>query len=101
MESRKAFLIFVKTFRDMHTQVITLPIGNIIITIERDEEMKPTSGTITHDLVDDDEDTEFNAAMDGITSMVLAHAMADVDVQSAGYLEGLDTAISACESNFP
>lgn len=84
-----------------HTKTIELPIGKIVITVDYDDLNRPISGNITHDLKGDeeDEDTEFNAAMDGISSLVLAHAMAEIDVESKGYIEGLDTAISACESN--
>ena len=38
----------------------------------------------------------FNAAMDGIESMILGHACAGVDVQSPAYLEGIETAVEAC-----
>ncbi len=43
---------------------------------------------------------QFNAAMDGIESMILAHATAGIDVETPAYLEGIETAIDACGNNF-
>jgi hypothetical protein len=39
---------------------------------------------------------EFNMAMDGVESLVLAHACAGVDVEAEAYIEGLETALNAC-----
>lgn len=37
----------------------------------------------------------FNGAVDGIMSMILAHAVADIDIESPKYLEGIKTAVEA------
>ena len=88
----------------MTIKEIKLPIGGIVITIDYDEDGRPISGNIVDtDLKtehNDPEDELYNAAMDGVLSMVLAHAMAEVDVTSSGYIEGLETAIDACANNF-
>lgn len=41
------------------------------------------------------DDRMYNAAIDGIESMVLAHAVAGVDIQSPGYQEGIQAAVDA------
>ena len=46
-----------------------------------------------------EEDIAFNAAMDALESMILAHALAGVDIEAPAYLEGIDTAIDAIENN--
>jgi hypothetical protein len=46
-----------------------------------------------------EENKSYNAGVDAIEAMVLAHAMAEVDVQSPGYIEGLETAITAISNN--
>ena len=89
------------------TTLITLPVFNILITITPDG----GGGSITSDIHEDevgrehsDEDISeadlFNAAMDGIESMILAHAIAGVDVESPAYLEGIETAVEGCANNF-
>jgi len=82
---------------------IKLPIGGIVVTIDYDDENRPVSGDITDTELTtenrDEEDELYNMGMDTILSMVLAHAMAEVDITSAGYIEGLETAINAVENN--
>jgi len=36
---------------------------------------------------------QFNAAIDGLESLILAHACAGVDVESPAYIEGVETAV--------
>ena len=88
----------------MSTKEFKLPVGGIVVTIDYDEEGRPISGNIIDTELktenNDEEDELYNASMDGILSMVLAHAMAEVDITSKGYIEGLDTAINACANNF-
>jgi hypothetical protein len=38
-------------------------------------------------------------AVDGIFSMILAHAIAGVDIESPAYLEGIETAVEAVGNN--
>jgi len=71
---------------------IALPVYDIIITLD------DGGGTITHGLYEE-HDTLYNSAIDGITSMILAHAIAGVDVESPEYIEGIETAVNACADN--
>ena len=50
--------------------------------------------------VDVDNRKKFNAAMDGIESMILGHAVAGVDVENSDYIEGIETAVQACGNHF-
>jgi hypothetical protein len=43
---------------------------------------------------------QYLAAVDALESLILAHAVAGVDVTSPAYLEGLDTAVDAISDNF-
>lgn len=85
-------------------KTIVLPVGGIEITLTYGENGLPINGTILHtDLKtehDDEEDELYNAAMDGISSLVLAHACANIDVTEPNYIEGLKIAIDACANNF-
>lgn len=58
------------------------------------------SGNVTSTLHTSEGDAEeFNAAMDAVESMVLAHACAGIDVTDHRYVEGLRTCIDACANN--
>lgn len=81
------------------SKMISLPVFNILITITADG----GGGAIASDMKENEETPEdemFNAAIDGIESMILAHAIAGVDVESPAYLEGIETAVQACADNF-
>jgi hypothetical protein len=45
------------------------------------------------------EDDHFNAAVDAIESMVLAHACAGIDVTDSKYVEGIRTCVECCTNN--
>ena len=83
---------------------ITLPVGGITIKLVHDENNIPIRGDIFHTELktkhEDEEDELYNAAMDGIISLVLAHAMANIDVTTPNYIGGLRVAIEACANNF-
>lgn len=58
------------------------------------------SGSVSSSLHSSDAgDDPFNAAMDAVESLVLAHACAGVDVTDHRYVEGLRTCIDACENH--
>ena len=57
------------------------------------------NGEIVSDLREDDGDEVYNAAMDGIESMILAHACAGIKICSPAYVEGIETAVQACANN--
>jgi len=91
-------------------KTIKLPIYGIVVVLNHDEDDDDRncgmSGTITDELhVEGDdiwgeEDEKFNIAMVAISSMILAHACAGVDIESIGYLEGIESAVNACEQQF-
>lgn len=62
------------------------------------------AGSITSELHDKAVSTPmaqlFNAAMDAVESMVLAHACAGVDITSPAYLEGLESAVDTMANQF-
>ena len=59
------------------------------------------SGTVRSTLhTTDDQDDRFNAAMDAIESLVLAHACALIDVTDPRYVEGIRTSLAACTERF-
>jgi hypothetical protein len=42
----------------------------------------------------------FNAIIDGIQSLILAHSCAGIDVTSEQYQEGIETALDAIQNNY-
>jgi len=85
------------------TKTIELHLYGIVLSIDYDDQNRPIAGCIRstglHTEYNDPEDELYNVAMDAIESIVLAHAMAEVDVCSKGYIEGLETAVNNCASN--
>lgn len=80
--------------------IITLPVFNILITITPDGGGGSISSPQLKTEHEDEEDELYNAAMDGIEAMILAHAIAGVDVESPAYIEGIETAVEGCANNF-
>jgi hypothetical protein len=79
-------------------RTIRLPCYGITVTLVREnDEDKPGSGSITSDLhaAGTASNRQFNAAIDGLESLILAHACAGVDVESPAYVEGVETAVEA------
>jgi hypothetical protein len=77
---------------------IRLPCFGITITLVRGNDAStPGSGSITSDLraPRTAANRQFNAAIDGLESLILAHACAGVDVASPAYVEGVETAVEA------
>lgn len=91
-------------------KTINLPCFGIAVKIggEYDHTGKSSGGSITSNLheppTDEDEEEfnaaeRYNAAMDALESIILAHAVAGVDIESPAYLEGIKTAVEACANN--
>ena len=81
---------------------IRLPCYGITIRLDRKPSAeKPGGGTITSDLKQDTtgEDAEYLAAIDGLESLILAHACAGIDVTTPAYIEGIETAVAAIAQN--
>lgn len=47
-----------------------------------------------------EEDELYNTAMDGIETLILAHACAGIDINTPEYIEGIKIAVNACVNNF-
>jgi hypothetical protein len=78
--------------------VIKLPIFGIVVTlIDGGGSITSTDLQTEHH---DEEDEEYNAAMDGIESLILAHACAGIDITTPAYLQGIETAVSACANQY-
>jgi hypothetical protein len=73
-------------------RTIALPVYGIVVNLTGDG-----GGAIVDD-IHDEHDTIWNSAVDGITSMILAHACAGVDIESPAYIEGIETAIQAVDN---
>ena len=42
---------------------------------------------------------QYNVAMETLESMILAHAVAGINVESPAYIEGINTAVEACANH--
>ena len=86
---------------------IVLPVYNIVL----DPEAKYIESPELHETIiynpdhpdydepDEQESKEkFNCFMDAITSLILGHACAGIDVTTPAYLEGIETAVEACSN---
>ncbi len=75
-----------------------LPCHGIVVRLHQlPSANEPGSGTISSDLKQDATggDEEYLAAIDGLESLILAHACAGIDVTSPAYVEGIETAVQA------
>jgi hypothetical protein len=84
---------------------ITLPCYDIVILLDEgdgEDAGRYGGGTLTSALSEESGDghPELGAALDAIESLVLAHAVAGIDVASAAYLEGIETAVDAAMHEF-
>lgn len=68
---------------------IKLPCYGIVVLCRttRTDEYEDVAGQITHN--GQIEGDEFS----GILSMILAHALADIDIESAAYIQGIESAV--------
>ena len=75
------------------------------ITVHLDRECSPGSpahGSIISQLKEPGRGIlvrRFNAAIDGLEALILAHACAGVDIASPAYIEGIETAVDAIGNN--
>ena len=42
---------------------------------------------------------DYNLAIDGIESLILAHACAGIDIATPAYIQGIETAVQGCAAN--
>jgi hypothetical protein len=83
---------------------VELDYGGIVVEVADDA--GGSNGSITSDLHEDqagaDEEEGFQryeGGIDAIESIILAHAIAGVDIQAPGYVEGIKTAVEALANN--
>ena len=76
---------------------IKLPCFGIIVNV--DDGAGAISSTDLKTEHNDEEDELYNSAMDGIESIILAHACAGVDITTPEYIEGIETAVNSCANN--
>lgn len=79
-------------------KIIELPCFGIRIELTDD------FATITSELKDDDnpdgeDNTLYDATVDGIESMIMAHACEGIDVKSPRYVEGIKIAVQAAANH--
>lgn len=79
-------------------QTIQLPCFDITVTLTGDG-----GGSITSDLHDEIgdfyEDSVYNFGIDALESLILAHAVAGIDITTPAYIEGIETAVLALHNN--
>jgi len=86
-------------------KIIKLDCYGIVVNLVSGKNGSGWGGSITSDLkhpddqCDDREEQEFNTAIDGLESLILAHACAGIDICSPAYLEGIETAVEAISNN--
>lgn len=74
---------------------IRLQVHGIVITVS-----PQGAGAIQSSLHDAGESPEAKAALDAVESMILAHAVAGINVDSPAYLEGIETAVEAISNQY-
>lgn len=77
----------------MRKMTIKLPCYCIVVTLN------DKGGTLTSGLDKGARCSQLRAAVDAIESLVLAHAIAEVNIESPAYIEGLESAIDAIYNN--
>jgi hypothetical protein len=80
-------------------RTIRLPCLGITVRLVRESTAKtPGAGAITSDVKAPGKTAAqrpYNAAIDGLESLILAQACAGVDIETPAYLEGVETAVEA------
>lgn len=85
---------------------IVLPCFGIVLELHCDgagaivaSDLKEECGHAKRDHCDGTCVESYNAGMEAIESLILAHACAGIDVTSPAYVEGIETAVGACADN--
>jgi hypothetical protein len=80
-------------------RTIQLPCFGITVRLDRPNTAKTLgTGMVVSDLKGPGKTAVqrlFNSAVDGLESLILAHACAGVDIESPAYIEGIETAVEA------
>ena len=84
-------------------KIIKLPVGGIEVSLAQSGD-----ATITSELHEEPScvsegienyRSEYDAAIDGLESLILAHACAGIDISQTEYVEGIRTAVEAITNN--
>jgi len=82
-------------FRELSTdKTFVLPCFEITVVVQ------DGGGCVTSALHEVNAPSEYEAGIDAIESLILAHACAGVDVASGAYIEGVETAVNAVANYF-
>ena len=78
-------------------KTIKLPCYGIVVTFAAvgQDETAWLDSDLSKERFSEGTDKALESAIDGIESMILAHAIAGVDIESPAYLEGIETAVEA------
>jgi hypothetical protein len=79
-------------------KVFDLGIHGIKVEIEYDEN-NITSGYIISELKDDKDDCKYNNMVDVLESIILAHAMEDINILDEKYINGIITTLDSIFNN--
>ena len=89
---------------ELKENTIQLPCFGIVVTLSEKDPENPAryvGGTIKSDLhIIECDSEEYNAAIDGLESLILAHACAGIDISTPAYIEGIETAEAAIGNHF-
>jgi hypothetical protein len=85
-------------------RTIRLPCFGLTVRIVRESTAEtPGAGAITTDLKVSGKTSAqrpYNAAIDGLESLILAHACGGVDIETPAYLDGIETAVKAITNQY-
>jgi hypothetical protein len=77
-----------------------LPLFGMRVNVTTTQVGYPGCGTITSNLhTTEDEDDEYNSAIDGIEALILAHAVEGIDITAPAYVQGIQSAVDAAANN--
>ena len=77
-----------------------IPQFGMVVNVTTAQVGYPGGGTITSNLhTTEDEDDEYNSAIDGIESLILAHAVEGIDITAPAYIKGIQTAVDGAANN--
>ena len=77
--------------------------GSIISNLHDKEfldEQEELFTSIKNEIEDLEGKIQFEAAIDAIESIILAHACAGVDIEDSAYIEGIESVVQACSNEY-
>jgi hypothetical protein len=87
-------------------KIYKIPQFGMVVTVTTAQVGYPGSGTVISNLHTDEltepteeGDDEYNSVIDGIESLILAHAVEGIDISAPAYVKGIQTAVDAAANN--